>query len=187
MHYYYCYFIKQVSYSLGKLLSLSSSPYSSLLTCVFNHRLLTEDPNQRLGAQGAAEVILVHDIGMSFLTFIYQLYDYLDSNIHHLQVKQHPFFRDINWDTLARQKVRLISSLTVVVLATFSLLLLLPFKLNFPYMVMSGVVKMLKKHRVTVGVISSLFCSLFCGYIVFLLALVFPGCICSCFRESTRY
>ncbi|KAK6127848.1 hypothetical protein DH2020_038417 [Rehmannia glutinosa] len=38
-------------------------------------RLLTEDPNQRLGAVGASEV------------------------------KQHPFFRDINWDTLARQKV----------------------------------------------------------------------------------
>ncbi|XP_059640675.1 probable serine/threonine protein kinase IREH1 isoform X2 [Cornus florida] len=37
-------------------------------------RLLTEDPNQRLGARGASEV------------------------------KQHPFFRDINWDTLARQK-----------------------------------------------------------------------------------
>jgi serine/threonine protein kinase len=37
-------------------------------------RLLTEDPNQRLGARGATEV------------------------------KQHPFFRDINWDTLARQK-----------------------------------------------------------------------------------
>ncbi|KAK3036993.1 hypothetical protein RJ639_029982 [Escallonia herrerae] len=37
-------------------------------------RLLTEDPNQRLGAKGASEV------------------------------KEHPFFRDINWDTLARQK-----------------------------------------------------------------------------------
>ncbi|KAL6517922.1 putative serine/threonine protein kinase ireh1 [Orobanche minor] len=37
-------------------------------------RLLTEDPTQRLGAAGASEV------------------------------KQHPFFRDINWDTLARQK-----------------------------------------------------------------------------------
>ncbi|KAL9170044.1 hypothetical protein ABFS82_04G118100 [Erythranthe guttata] len=37
-------------------------------------RLLTEDPDQRLGAVGAKEV------------------------------KQHPFFRDINWDTLARQK-----------------------------------------------------------------------------------
>ncbi|MCD7446997.1 putative serine/threonine protein kinase ireh1 [Datura stramonium] len=37
-------------------------------------RLLTEDPNMRLGAGGASEV------------------------------KQHPFFRDINWDTLARQK-----------------------------------------------------------------------------------
>ncbi|KAM3374844.1 putative serine/threonine protein kinase IREH1 [Capsicum galapagoense] len=36
--------------------------------------LLTEDPNMRLGAGGASEV------------------------------KQHPFFRDINWDTLARQK-----------------------------------------------------------------------------------
>ncbi|GMN46044.1 hypothetical protein TIFTF001_015229 [Ficus carica] len=37
-------------------------------------RLLTEDPNQRLGAGGAWEV------------------------------KQHVFFKDINWDTLARQK-----------------------------------------------------------------------------------
>ncbi|CAH9104747.1 unnamed protein product [Cuscuta europaea] len=37
-------------------------------------RLLTEDPNQRLGAKGATEV------------------------------KQHPFFMNINWDTLARQK-----------------------------------------------------------------------------------
>lgn len=24
-----------------------------------------------------------------------------------MQVKQHPFFRDINWDTLARQKVKI--------------------------------------------------------------------------------
>ncbi|CAI9773699.1 unnamed protein product [Fraxinus pennsylvanica] len=37
-------------------------------------QLLTEDPNERLGARGAPEV------------------------------KQHPFFRDINWYTLARQK-----------------------------------------------------------------------------------
>ncbi|KAL2463005.1 putative serine/threonine protein kinase IREH1 [Forsythia ovata] len=37
-------------------------------------QLLTEDPNERLGARGASEV------------------------------KQHPFFRDINWYTLARQK-----------------------------------------------------------------------------------
>ncbi|XP_010549040.1 PREDICTED: probable serine/threonine protein kinase IREH1 [Tarenaya hassleriana] len=37
-------------------------------------RLLTEDPHQRLGARGATEV------------------------------KQHIFFKDINWDTLARQK-----------------------------------------------------------------------------------
>ncbi|KAF3437833.1 hypothetical protein FNV43_RR20589 [Rhamnella rubrinervis] len=37
-------------------------------------RLLTEDPDQRLGAGGASEV------------------------------KQHVFFKDINWDTLARQK-----------------------------------------------------------------------------------
>ncbi|XP_058108208.1 probable serine/threonine protein kinase IREH1 isoform X2 [Magnolia sinica] len=37
-------------------------------------KLLAEDPHQRLGAKGASEV------------------------------KQHPFFKDINWDTLARQK-----------------------------------------------------------------------------------
>ncbi|XP_051119248.1 probable serine/threonine protein kinase IREH1 [Andrographis paniculata] len=43
-------------------------------------RLLTEDPSQRLGAGGAPEV------------------------------KQHPFFRDINWDTLARQKAAFVPS-----------------------------------------------------------------------------
>ncbi|XP_065850238.1 probable serine/threonine protein kinase IREH1 isoform X2 [Euphorbia lathyris] len=43
-------------------------------------RLLTEDPNQRLGAGGAAEV------------------------------KQHVFFKDINWDTLARQKAAFVPS-----------------------------------------------------------------------------
>ncbi|XP_075514456.1 putative serine/threonine protein kinase IREH1 [Primulina tabacum] len=41
---------------------------------------LTEDPDQRLGAGGASEV------------------------------KQHPFFRDINWDTLARQKAAFVPS-----------------------------------------------------------------------------
>eukprot|EP00250_Pteridium_aquilinum_P011958 c20416_g1_i1 orf=749-4627(-) len=41
-------------------------------------RLLTEDPNARLGANGAAEV------------------------------KRHSFFKDINWDTLARQKAAFI-------------------------------------------------------------------------------
>ncbi|KAJ9676733.1 hypothetical protein PVL29_021979 [Vitis rotundifolia] len=44
------------------------------------HRLLTEDPYQRLGAGGAS------------------------------QVKQHAFFRDINWDTLARQKAAFVPS-----------------------------------------------------------------------------
>jgi serine/threonine protein kinase len=39
-------------------------------------KLLTEDPNERLGAKGATEV------------------------------KAHPFFKNINWDTLARQKVK---------------------------------------------------------------------------------
>lgn len=43
-------------------------------------QLLTEDPNQRLGARGATEV------------------------------KQHHFFRDINWDTLARQKAAFVPS-----------------------------------------------------------------------------
>jgi len=43
-------------------------------------QLLTEDPQLRLGARGASEV------------------------------KQHPFFRDINWDTLARQKAAFVPS-----------------------------------------------------------------------------
>ncbi|XP_061956682.1 probable serine/threonine protein kinase IREH1 isoform X1 [Populus nigra] len=43
-------------------------------------RLLTEDPYQRLGAGGASEV------------------------------KQHVFFKDINWDTLARQKAAFVPS-----------------------------------------------------------------------------
>ncbi|XVE63929.1 hypothetical protein DITRI_Ditri07aG0060400 [Diplodiscus trichospermus] len=43
-------------------------------------RLLTEDPHQRLGARGASEV------------------------------KQHEFFKDINWDTLARQKAAFVPS-----------------------------------------------------------------------------
>ncbi|KAJ8753669.1 hypothetical protein K2173_026345 [Erythroxylum novogranatense] len=43
-------------------------------------RLLTEDPHQRLGSRGASEV------------------------------KEHSFFKDINWDTLARQKAAFIPS-----------------------------------------------------------------------------
>ncbi|XP_024361260.1 probable serine/threonine protein kinase IRE3 [Physcomitrium patens] len=43
-------------------------------------RLLTEDPDYRLGAKGAAEV------------------------------KAHPFFKDINWDTLAMQKAAFVPS-----------------------------------------------------------------------------
>ncbi|KAK6921270.1 Protein kinase domain [Dillenia turbinata] len=43
-------------------------------------KLLTEDPYQRLGARGASEV------------------------------KQHVFFKDINWDTLARQKAAFVPS-----------------------------------------------------------------------------
>ncbi|KAF9587037.1 hypothetical protein IFM89_039723 [Coptis chinensis] len=43
-------------------------------------RLLTEDPHQRLGANGASEV------------------------------KQHVFFKNINWDTLARQKAAFVPS-----------------------------------------------------------------------------
>ncbi|MQL74213.1 hypothetical protein Taro_006547 [Colocasia esculenta] len=43
-------------------------------------RLLTEDPSQRLGAGGASEV------------------------------KQHVFFKNINWDTLARQKAAFVPS-----------------------------------------------------------------------------
>uniref|UniRef100_A0ACD5X6P5 Uncharacterized protein n=1 Tax=Avena sativa TaxID=4498 RepID=A0ACD5X6P5_AVESA len=44
-------------------------------------KFLTEDPHQRLGSNGASEV------------------------------KQHPFFKDVSWDTLARQKAAFLPSL----------------------------------------------------------------------------
>lgn len=70
-------------------------------------RLLTEDPNQRLGARGASEVFL--SFYLSFIFFLVpdlqNLLDKLMALQFMIQVKQHPFFKDINWDTLARQKV----------------------------------------------------------------------------------
>lgn len=70
-------------------------------------RLLTEDPNQRLGARGASEVFL--SFYLSFIFFLVpdlqNLLDKLMALQLMMQVKQHPFFKDINWDTLARQKV----------------------------------------------------------------------------------
>ncbi|KAL6637041.1 hypothetical protein ACP70R_024613 [Stipagrostis hirtigluma subsp. patula] len=65
-------------------------PFTAFVLLQFGHRipcmittqwsLLTEDPHQRLGANGASEV------------------------------KQHPFFKDISWDTLARQKAAFVPS-----------------------------------------------------------------------------
>jgi hypothetical protein len=43
-------------------------------------KFLTEDPHQRLGSDGASEV------------------------------KQHPFFKDVSWDTIARQKAAFVPS-----------------------------------------------------------------------------
>nr|GMD14226.1 acyltransferase-like protein At1g54570, chloroplastic isoform X1 [Ipomoea batatas] len=58
----------------------------------YNCNLLTEDPHQRLGAKGATEV------------------------------KQHPFFRNINWDTLARQKAAFVSWINISFLNKDSLI-----------------------------------------------------------------
>ncbi|KAL0425217.1 UNVERIFIED_CONTAM: putative serine/threonine protein kinase IREH1 [Sesamum radiatum] len=68
-----------VNHGCSCFMSSSSSDFVLAINLSFPdslnpYLLLTEDPNQRLGAGGASEV------------------------------KQHPFFRDINWDTLARQK-----------------------------------------------------------------------------------
>ncbi|XP_038679848.1 probable serine/threonine protein kinase IREH1 isoform X2 [Tripterygium wilfordii] len=53
-------------------------------------RLLTEDPHQRLGAGGASEDNTIK----AFM----------------IQVKEHVFFKDISWDTLARQKAAFVPS-----------------------------------------------------------------------------
>lgn len=84
-----------------------------MLADAFVSRLLTEDPQQRLGARGASEVILIlHTAWLSWLSLISSsgrlgliLIWVLFGTKILIQVKQHPFFRDINWDTLARQKV----------------------------------------------------------------------------------
>ena len=77
-------------------------------------RLLTEDPSQRLGAGGASEVILefldyymdgcLHSLDISVCFFGSSLQSLRNKSLM-IQVKQHIFFKDINWDTLARQKV----------------------------------------------------------------------------------
>jgi len=66
---------------------------------VFSFRLLNENPVQRLGATGATEV--------SYLLLSKAAnYGKRQPKIYFFwQVKRHAFFKDINWDTLARQKV----------------------------------------------------------------------------------
>lgn len=77
--------------------------------CFQFFRLLTEDPHQRLGAGGASEVsVLTLPLTMSAFhcLVICGALDGLNFYVHALfQVKEHMFFKDINWDTLARQKV----------------------------------------------------------------------------------
>ena len=83
-------------------------------------RLLTEDPNQRLGAAGASEVKLKQFIFVffvnrlvclscliPFLAILFSISSSIKMVVFEfiIQVKQHVFFKDINWDTLARQKV----------------------------------------------------------------------------------
>lgn len=83
----------------------------------FYFRLLIHDPDQRLGANGASEVV-VHHLYLSTLSFkqislAVPRGDLKDGVVEFissyymaaLQVKAHPFFKGINWDTLALQKV----------------------------------------------------------------------------------
>ena len=63
-------------------------------------RFLTEDPHLRLGARGAAEV----KTDVVFCNDLFQFAVFTENKFM-AQVKQHVFFKDINWDTLARQKV----------------------------------------------------------------------------------
>lgn len=76
---------------------------------VINFRLLTEDPNMRLGARGASEVMFFSttyfEIEPSYTCSFEILGVDCRMTMKLMQVKQHQFFRDINWDTLARQKV----------------------------------------------------------------------------------
>lgn len=78
---------------------------------IFYFRLLIHDPDQRLGANGASEVV-VHHLYLSTLSFkqislAVPRGDLKDGVVEFfsLQVKAHPFFKGINWDTLALQKV----------------------------------------------------------------------------------
>lgn len=86
---------------------------------IWHFRLLTEDPSTRLGAKGAIEVDLIV-IFFYIRVFFFNIYFYVKkyaafsfSDIIPIliiksklcQVKQHEFFKNINWDTLARQKV----------------------------------------------------------------------------------
>ncbi|CAF1921520.1 unnamed protein product [Brassica napus] len=61
------------------------------------NKLLTENPVQRLGATGAGE-----------LTFFYKAGYQFSENL--FTGKRHNFFKDINWDTLARQKAMFVPS-----------------------------------------------------------------------------
>ena len=76
---------------------------------LFISRLLTEDPHQRLGAGGASEVNLTFISSLFSSLFMFMHVFHCTFNLLKaellIQVKQHVFFKDINWDTLARQKV----------------------------------------------------------------------------------
>ncbi|CAN1265697.1 Probable serine/threonine protein kinase IREH1 [Linum perenne] len=67
-------------------------------------RLLTEDPHMRLGARGASEVCFIFLTLYCSELFLFKLGNCNSRTTIVLQVKQHVFFKNINWDTLARQK-----------------------------------------------------------------------------------
>lgn len=83
-----------------------SSEVSDLFSC----RLLVHDPSQRLGANGASEVVW-HAKWFKITTIIpaegYMKMLEIKSIIFSIfvQVKEHRFFKGVDWDNLALQKV----------------------------------------------------------------------------------
>lgn len=74
------------------------------------HRLLIHDPNQRLGANGSSEVAFLFVCWIwsdDIVTALWKLNTFLWilTSFVCLQVKSHHFFKGVNWETLALQKV----------------------------------------------------------------------------------
>jgi hypothetical protein len=79
---------------------------------------MNENPVQRLGATGATEVSYLLPFACKLWYYVYTI----GNNIFFWQVKRHAFFKDINWDTLAMQKV-------IILILLFELDMFVPYLL----------------------------------------------------------